>query len=700
MIENSITLTTVDYTLTFDKKSKKATYTEINTKVSTSFFGEEVKAGIIFFDLTSFNGLMFYHKNNLYDTIRKIIYFSDKNIFIGDTDKEAFRLYDKFEEIVEKIIKEGNEKKKSEFDDAKNKKIVDETFNKIKKELEKFDGKVKLINGKFGILEENDETNRGKKDKKFKEGKYVYIHENKLESFINNKKSYEGDFIQEEKDNSISILKHGKGKYFENNDIYEGEFFYNYRIGRGKMNNDKNEKFYFPNNFLWDSLNEISKKDGTILYSLYDKRITLEMKENDFTKPVRILVKDIENVNIKYEINIKMTYDYELKNTGIVRDFRSNEILIVNFSTNNIITNDLDNLVLFIDNNEFIINKKTNEEISPKNAIRGIFNNILNYECNIEILANQINKRIIEEKIKLLGIRDQGADLECWVYALSGIIYMTNSRIYGRKIIHFKQIYDSIIKKYSKKGKTYKEIEKIMDQELPEYTLDYSKINNDNEVKSQLQNGIQCLLTFYLDNKQWENFSDYFEKDSTNQSDKILTKEILDKPVTKKIDKPDDIGGHAVILKEIDDNDNYVIVNSWGKDWGDDGKFRVKKNCFENCSIYALHFRVNLLKDEDIENWSKFKNYIKEDLYEMQKSQVLKEFKFSCPKCKKSSIIKNFQALSSITLKCPFEQSCIFDAHNYDFIADQVLSYENKKLIVKKNKFDFEYKNEFNKTQE
>ena len=280
------------------------------------------------------------------------------------------------------------------------------------------------------------------------------------------------------------------------------------------------------------------------------------MKENDFTKPVRILVKDIENVNIKYEINIKMTYDYELKNTGIVRDFRSNEILIVNFSTNNIITNDLDNLVLFIDNNEFIINKKTNEEISPKNAIRGIFNNILNYECNIEILANQINKRIIEEKIKLLGIRDQGADLECWVYALSGIIYMTNSRIYGRKIIHFKQIYDSIIKKYSKKGKTYKEIEKIMDQELPEYTLDYSKMNNDNEVKSQLQNGIQCLLTFYLDNKQWENFSDYFEKDSTNQSDKILTKEILDKPVTKKIDKPDDIGGHAVILKEIDDNDN------------------------------------------------------------------------------------------------------------------------------------------------
>ena len=75
----------------------------------------------------------------------------------------------------------------------------------------------------------------------------------------------------------------------------------------------------------------------------------------------------------------------------------------------------------------------------------------------------------------------------------------------------------------------------------------------------------------------------------------LLTKEIIDKPISKKIEKPDELGGHAVVLKDIDENDNYVIVNSWGEEWGDGGKFRVKKNSLGDCSIYALYFISNEL---------------------------------------------------------------------------------------------------------
>ena len=180
----------------------------------------------------------------------------------------------------------------------------------------------------------------------------------------------------------------------------------------------------------------------------------------------------------------------------------------------------------------------------------------------------------------------------------------------------------------------------------------------------------------------------------------LLTKEIIDKPISKKIEKPDELGGHAVVLKDIDENDNYVIVNSWGEEWGDGGKFRVKKNSLGNCSIYALYFISNELDNEDKENWFKFKNDIKEDLNEMKISKVLKNFKFRCPICKKSDKIKNFHALSFNSLKCPFADECIFNADNYYFIADQILLYEKNKYKKKKNKFDLEYQKELYKYHE
>jgi C1A family cysteine protease len=35
-------------------------------------------------------------------------------------------------------------------------------------------------------------------------------------------------------------------------------------------------------------------------------------------------------------------------------------------------------------------------------------------------------------------------------------------------------------------------------------------------------------------------------------------------------------GGHAVVIYSIDQSKNYYKVkNSWGRDWGDDGSFRI-----------------------------------------------------------------------------------------------------------------------------
>lgn len=98
MIEETIILKIRDYIITFNKSSKKATFKEANTEINSPLFAEELKTGIFFCDLNSFNGYMFYHKNkNFFDTNKKIIYFANKKTFIGDADKKAFSLFENFE---------------------------------------------------------------------------------------------------------------------------------------------------------------------------------------------------------------------------------------------------------------------------------------------------------------------------------------------------------------------------------------------------------------------------------------------------------------------------------------------------------------------------------------------------------------------------------------------------------------------------
>ena len=577
----------------------------------------------------------------------------------------------------------------------------DKIYNELKQVLEKFNGKIKLKNGRYGILEEdiknnnnannNNANKNGKKDIKFKDGNYDYIHGNKLERFKNNKLCYEGDFIQEG-NNKIYISRHGKGKYYIYENIYNGEFFYDFMIGRGKINNDRNNKFYFFENEFSGLFGNEKKNDinNTITYEVGDEHITLEMNQNNLNIPVRILVKDINNIDIIYEITAKMTYNKKLNGTGFVRDYRTGEILIVNFGTKNIITNELDHLEVFINNEEFTINKLANEKILAKDVIRNTFNNILKNEDNIEYLADIVNKILAEEKIEILGIRDQGANPECWVHALPELIYITNSRIYGREVVTFKQIYDHIIENYGKCGKTDEEIEKIMEEELPNYYFSYKKIKEE-EINNYLKDGIQCLLTFDLNNKQWDNFSDYFKHDNIKQEIKILTKEILERPNKKEVDKPDDFEGHAVVIKDIDENGNYIIVNSWGEEWGDKGIFRAKKDCFQNPSIYAMYYTINNLPKEDKDNWNKLKNGIKNNMNEMKIGKILKNFKLRCPYCKNSTKIGEYAALSFNCLKCPTANECIFYVDNFEFIADQLYLYDKSKIKSKKNRFDFKY---------
>ena len=606
----------------------------------------QLQTGKLLFEPTIFNGFMFLdNNNNFYDTFQKKIFFNNGEIFVGDFDKQAFSLFDNYDAIENKIKQSINmiNQTSNENNNLRND-IKNNMCNELIKELSNFNFKnILLKNGKYYY------TN----------GNYHYIHDNMFEFFENNNKICEGDLLQEIKDNLIYLTTYGNTKNYKNN--HNGECFYNMYIGRCMVMD--NIKFWIVGNNVENFLQELEKKDKSIIYKISDERITLEqMYDKNF--PVRIIVKDKNNKNIIYEINVKMSEQKKLYGNALIKDYRSGEILIVNINTNNIISNNiLDDFPLFQDKNEYITftnNIRPKRENIIKNEILKI-DKIINDDKYIENIAEGINEEITKEKIKYLGVKDQVHTGECWVYSLSLLICLTNARKYGRKIENFKEIYNNIIANYYKNGKTDREMDIIMKDILNKYGLKHEKVENDYKLKDYIKKGFKCLTTFSLNNLEWNNFKNFSQNFKEGM---VLTKDILEQQ-NFNIINPNQLSGHSVILSHIDEYDNYTLINSWGKNWGNNGMFKTRKECLKNGSFFVIYYDYNQLTKEENDSWAKLKNDIKLNLKNMKYIR--------CPKCNRSDLIEKFEILDG--LKCPYEQNCLFNINN-QFFVQQLLSYD------------------------
>ena len=309
-----------------------------------------------------------------------------------------------------------------------------------------------------------------------------------------------------------------------------------------------------------------------------------------------------------------------------------------------------------------------------------IFNDIIKDSLeNIELIANKVNKNIIEAKIGQLYRQIKNYKGESCALTLSEIIYMSNARKYGRKLENIVDIYNKIKTKYLTNGKTEQELEDIMADLLPDYGLGFEEVVDEELLKDYIKRGIKCYVSFYLNQQEWQNFTRYFKNYYKNEF-KLLTKEIIEKRISG-IKNPDKIQRYEVVLTDIDRDGNYILVNCWEKNWGIPGIFKSKKECLKQGQFFAVYYYIDLLKNQELKSWDELKKIIGKKLIGM-KSII-------CPKCKKEIEIEKYNLIDMNNLnnfKCPFS-SCknTFvipnDNNTFEFIVEQLM-YNKKCLIL------------------
>ena len=165
----------------------------------------------------------------------------------------------------------------------------------------------------------------------------------------------------------------------------------------------------------------------------------------------------------------------------------------------------------------------------------------------------------------------------CYANAIAGIICLASERVHGREPLDFIKIRDEIIEDYGlpEGGGNVRYI-LLKSRLLSSYRLRSKEIDA-SEAKSILcqSNPRPILATFYLNENQWNAFGNFF---SQNKNGILYPKDLKKYYDPKKTDTP---GGHAVIIMEMKNDifmanlPYYKIANSWGKEWGQDGYFKV-----------------------------------------------------------------------------------------------------------------------------
>ena len=286
------------------------------------------------------------------------------------------------------------------------------------------------------------------------------------------------------------------------------------------------------------------------------------------------------------------------------------------------------------------------------NQFINLVNEALNYNEPLEyinkVIGDTLLDKIIDENYieQFNSVEQIGG--RCWAYSLSAVIYLALSRIFGRKIPKFGDILNKILTK----TKAFNDNEKNQGRNVFELAKEYlnlyklrGKIISANEARKAVINGRPCLCRFFLDKFGWHNFSEFF----LNNPKGILTKQIMNqKHYNCNINNTS--GGHAVVLTSIEKN-CLKFLNSWGKNFGDNGYFRIEnEKVLNDIQFMDIFWYESDLTNEEINIYNNnYLSFIKQASNYLSNSNInIKEElekKVHCLICNEELSLQSFELI-------------------------------------------------------
>ncbi|CAD8104123.1 unnamed protein product [Paramecium primaurelia] len=224
----------------------------------------------------------------------------------------------------------------------------------------------------------------------------------------------------------------------------------------------------------------------------------------------------------------------------------------------------------------------------------------------------------------------------CYANSIAAVYSIMISKIYKREGEYpgFFRIRDLLIQVYGTKGaKTFQ----VVEETCQDYRLQCRRLKTISQIKQALHQGrpiisrfVLCQDQWYADNENQKGFIEFFNKNPKGILSSVG-------PQSNK-----DLYGHSVVLISYT-SDYYLFINSWGKQWGDNGYFKVKDlDVLGEMEFMEVFWNSNNLTESEKQQFKQDTGQIITKFYKDYLNSI-GDIKYSCPECNKQSLINQYQ---------------------------------------------------------
>ncbi len=204
----------------------------------------------------------------------------------------------------------------------------------------------------------------------------------------------------------------------------------------------------------------------------------------------------------------------------------------------------------------------------------------------------------------------------CYAHTIATVLASAERRIEGRIPKDHWTIVSEITEKHGFNGKN---ISLVLEDECKKRQLRFEKVKTIEEAKDWIQKRHALTANFIIAETQWQNLRQFLKREPHN----VMTMNHLGESDAAS----GKLHNHAVVIGGYDEKKKcWIIKNSWGKDSGYHGYWRVSVDhglTFKFCHVY---FELEDLTDDDLLSYVIKYGFNEEINSELHKRGKIKEF--------------------------------------------------------------------------